>query len=164
MKAGLFVKSFIMNILFIIIFSFCTTYGEEPSSPFFPVEGKIKKHTVQAGEDLYAIGLKYHVAIDHLMMANGISTLSVPTGTTLIIPSMRVVPALLETGIVLNLPERMLYLFDNGKLMGWFPVAIGAQGKVDDADKRNDSCKYDKKSNLASTGMGKDRETGGSRS
>ncbi|MDQ7822881.1 MAG: L,D-transpeptidase family protein [Candidatus Eremiobacteraeota bacterium] len=104
-----------------------TARAEE--APFLPMAGTIKKHTVAPGENLYTIGLKYHVAIDHLMMANGISTLEVAPGTVLTVPSMRIVPAYLDNGIVLNLPERMLYLFENRKLAGWFPVAIGAPGK-----------------------------------
>lgn len=125
MRLKLLKVAFLMVLVF---FQNTEVYCEE-TMMVFPVEGKLKKHTVLAGEDLYTIGLKYHVAIDHIMMANNINSLSVAPGTVLIIPSMRIVPALLETGLVLNLPERMIYLFDSGNFIGWFPVAIGAPGK-----------------------------------
>ncbi len=105
-----------------------TSPGSVPP-PFLPVLGEMKRHTALAGEDLYSIGLRYHVAIDHLMMANGIQTLQVSPGRVLRIPTQRVVPAFLDTGLVLNLPERMIYLFDNKKLIAYYPVAIGATGK-----------------------------------
>jgi L,D-transpeptidase ErfK/SrfK len=89
----------------------------------------MKRHTALAGEDLYSIGLRYHVAIDHLMMANGIQTLQVSPGRVLRVPTQRVVPAFLDTGLVLNLPERMIYLFKDKKLIAYYPVAIGATGK-----------------------------------
>ena len=96
---------------------------------FMPVVGKMKTHTVQSGEDLYTIGLKYHVAIDHLMWANDVNTLQVSVGRQLTIPSQRIVPAQISSGLVLNLPERMLYLFEDDRVVSWYPVAIGAPDK-----------------------------------
>ncbi len=119
--------------IFLCLFSwpvegFCQE-SESGFPPFLPVTGQPKRHVVKAGEDLYSIGLLYHLAIDHLMMANGVSTVQVKEGTSLVVPSFRIAPAYLDTGLVLNLPERMLYLFDNKRLIAHYPVAIGATGK-----------------------------------
>ncbi len=103
--------------------------SESGFPPFLPVTGQPKRHIVKAGEDLYSIGLLYHLSIDHFMMANGISTVQVKEGTSLLVPSLRIAPAYLDNGLVLNLPERMLYLFENKRLVAYYPVAIGATGK-----------------------------------
>jgi len=103
--------------------------SESGFPPFLPVTGQPKRHVVKAGEDLYSIGLLYHISIDQFMMANGISTVQVKEGTSLLVPSFRIAPAYLDTGLVLNLPERMIYLFENKRLIAYYPVAIGATGK-----------------------------------
>lgn len=120
---------FFSAILVVFIFWLCSSGAARGEDAFLPVEGQLKSHSVRSGEDLYKIGLQYHMAIDHLMWANDITTVQVPAGRSLTIPSMRIIPAVLSSGLVLNLPERMLYLFENDRVVAWYPVAIGATGK-----------------------------------
>jgi L,D-transpeptidase ErfK/SrfK len=115
--------------LLLALFLLLCPSGALSEELFLPIAGQMKKHTVQSGEDLNTIGLKYHLAIDHLMLANNLSSWQPKTGITLIVPSMRIVPAFLDSGLVLNLPERMIYLVDNRRLIARYPVAIGATGK-----------------------------------
>lgn len=103
---------------------FCTGAGRAEET-FFPVIGEMTSHTVHEGEDLYDIGLKYRMAIEHLMFANGLGGIQVSPGTALAVPTKRILPYVIEEGIVLNVPERMLYLFSGGSLEAYYPVAIG---------------------------------------
>jgi L,D-transpeptidase ErfK/SrfK len=122
-------KSAVHILSLLIILCSLINSGASGEELFLPITGQMKKHTVQSGEDLNTIGLKYHLAIDHLMLANNLSSWQPKVGMTIIVPTMRIVPAFLDTGLVLNLPERMLYLLDNRKLIARYPVAVGATGK-----------------------------------
>lgn len=92
------------------------------------IHGKVVVHKVSAGEDLASIALKYSLAVDHLAFANGlpIASLDLVPGSELIIPTMRILPSdPPANGIVVNLPERILYLFKNGAFVKHYPVSIG---------------------------------------
>jgi L,D-transpeptidase ErfK/SrfK len=84
-------------------------------------------HEVKAGEDLYTIARKYGLAPHHVMWANDVSFKHPPkVGDRLLIPLRRIPPfAPGGTAIVLNLPERMLYLFQGGAVSKFYGVAIG---------------------------------------
>lgn len=90
--------------------------------------GKDVVHEVQKGEDIYTIARKYGLAPDHVMWANDIS-LKHPAavGDKLTIPLRRIPPAARDasTSIVLNLPERILYLYRGGAVVKYWGVAIG---------------------------------------
>ena len=86
----------------------------------------------QEGEDLLDIAHKHRLAIDHLTFANRwpqTATRIYPE-TPVSIPGMRLLPHNPpEAGIVVNLPERMLFYFSGGRLQETMPVSIGAVGK-----------------------------------
>lgn len=85
-------------------------------------------HTVKSGESIFTIAQKYGLAVDHVAFANGFPSVAVDIepGVTLIIPKQRVLPANPpRDGIVLNLPERGLYLFRNGQFDRFVAVSIG---------------------------------------
>ncbi len=85
-------------------------------------------HEVTAQDDLYTIARKYGLAPDHIMWANDVSHKYPPrVGDKLTIPLRRIPPSPPPggSGIVLNLPERVLYLFKQGALTKFYGVAIG---------------------------------------
>jgi L,D-transpeptidase ErfK/SrfK len=96
------------------------------------VVGSVSVHVAQEGEDLLDIAHKYRLAIDHLTFANKwpqTATRIYPE-TEVQLPTIRILPkAPPYHGIVVNLPERMLYFFQNGLLRETMPVSIGAPGK-----------------------------------
>lgn len=94
-----------------------------------PVVGRNLTYVVKPGEDLYTLGLRYHLAIEHLMWANGLPSERVPPGTKIVIPLMHVLPATLQEGLVINLPERGVYLFKNHECVAFYPCAIGMGGR-----------------------------------
>jgi L,D-transpeptidase ErfK/SrfK len=52
-------------------------------------------------------------------------------GTTLRINTMRIVPKTVDNGIVINIPDKTLYLFKNGKLQRTYPVGLGMTKRKD---------------------------------
>lgn len=90
--------------------------------------GRDRVHTVAEQETIFTISRKYGLAPDHVMWANDLdldSTLS--PGRELTIPLRRIPPFAPpeSTAVVLNLPERMIYLFRGGQVAGFWGVAIG---------------------------------------
>jgi len=93
-----------------------------------PIVGRNILHTVKAGESLFTVAKRYGLAVDHLAFANGYSPVAVglDPGEVLIIPGERVLPKNPpKNGLVLNLPERGIYLFRNGEFDRFVPVSIG---------------------------------------
>lgn len=94
------------------------------------LKGEFEEYTIKKGEDLYDVARKYELAIEHVMFANGLTGINAKPGTKLIIPTRRIPPSTsVENGLVLNLPERGIYLYKDGEIKKFFPVAIGAPGK-----------------------------------
>lgn len=116
-------------LCFLVLFS--GTAGAQESLPTKDVRkivGRNVVHTVKPGENMLTIAQRYGLAVDHLAFANGYSPLTVtlPQGERLIVPGERVLPKNPPTnGLVLNLPERGLYLFRNGQFDRFVPVSIG---------------------------------------
>ena len=97
-------------------------------------------HEVSEKDTIFTISRQYGLAPDHVLWANDLSMRRLPQpGQKLIIPLRRIPPftPLESTAIVLNLPERMLYLFRGGRLVDFWGVAIGgAQYPTPDGDFR----------------------------
>jgi len=98
-----------------------------PAVALPPVAGEDRFHTVKAGENLAGIAKHYGLAIEHLAWANGLPiSLAAPVGQTLRVPLRRILPANPpKNGLVVNLPERGVYLFKNGRFIRFYAVSIG---------------------------------------
>ena len=96
---------------------------------FSPVEGSNKIYKVKSSDSLYSIARKFDVSMEHIALANGMTSYYVRTGQKLVIPLERVLPGTLENGVILNLPERAIYFFKKGNLKAVFPCAVGAPGR-----------------------------------
>lgn len=93
-----------------------------------PMVGRLDGAVTAARETLFEVALRHRLAIDHLAFANGlpISTVAVPAGTRLVLPLWRILPDHPPAnGVVINLPERGVYFFRDGKYRGFYPVSIG---------------------------------------
>ena len=92
------------------------------------VVGTNVEHTAQEGDTLLSIAKKYRLSIEHLAYANGypFTAVKIHPGTKLLIPSARIEPANPpRTGLVLNIPERGLFRYKDGKFVEFIPVAVG---------------------------------------
>lgn len=83
-------------------------------------------YTVVKGDSIELISSRFGVNRNSIIKDNnldGKKTLSI--GQELKINNRRIVPKIVENGIIVNIPERMLYYFKNGHLEMAFPVGLG---------------------------------------
>ena len=118
--------------LLLVFFLSIITVPADAKSAARQVVGKDRVHVVQTGENLYSIAKSYSLAIEHLAFANNLSpdSVSVAVGTELLVPTRRILPANPPSnGLVVNIPERGVFLFRNGEFIKFYPVAIGQPGR-----------------------------------
>lgn len=84
-------------------------------------------YTVVKGDSLSLVSAKLGVSREHLAIENklGSSRVSLRTGQKLKYNNRKIIPKRLKNGIVINVPDRTLYYFKNGKLETALPVALG---------------------------------------
>ena len=106
-------------IIFLLVLC-CPVWGQT-------VVGSDKVHVVAEGETLDGLAHQYGLAPEHLSFANNLPLQrELVGGTSLTIPLRRILPSSPPAdGLVLNLPERGLYLFRHGRFEKFYPLAIG---------------------------------------
>jgi L,D-transpeptidase ErfK/SrfK len=99
-----------------------------PGSPVLAarlVGGALPYHVV-AGDSLTRIGARFGVEPRTVARLNALPTDAVLVpGQRLWIDNTHVVPEGVDDGIVVNVPQRMLFLFRSGILVGYYPVGLG---------------------------------------
>jgi len=92
----------------------------------FPLTGKVFEYTVQPGDYLIKIGARFGVEAEALSRDNGLKydALLMP-GRKLIVDNQHIVPEAKEEGLLINLPQRMLYYFRDWELVAAYPVGLG---------------------------------------
>jgi L,D-transpeptidase ErfK/SrfK len=86
------------------------------------------KTTVSAkkGDSLFLISARHGVDWQIVAKENSFDPKKVCcVGQEFIINNQRIVPKVISDGILVNVPDRMLYFFQNGKLVMFFPVGLG---------------------------------------
>ncbi len=101
--------------------------GQAPSSTSAIPElvGLAKSHTVKRGESLYRIARNHGVGTLELARANELASPSAKPGNKLVLPLIHVPPVSIPHGIVLNIPERAIYVFRDGSFVRRFAGAVG---------------------------------------
>ena len=98
-----------------------------PAIPFVSrMIGGVFEHEARPGESLSMIGSR-HGAPGRLIARDSGLKAGAPLkpGTVLVVDNRHLVPDDLTEGIVINAPQRMLYLFSDGELRAAHPVALG---------------------------------------
>lgn len=93
-----------------------------------PMVGHLKGVVAGEHEDLWRIAYSHRLAVEHLAFANGlpITMMQAPADRRLVIPNWRILPANPpRNGLVVNLPERGVFLFKNGHFKNFYPLSIG---------------------------------------
>jgi L,D-transpeptidase ErfK/SrfK len=86
-------------------------------------------HRVQAGDTLRSLSARYAVEPATLARLNGLPRgAALEVGEELHVLSHHLAPEAIEDGIVVNVPQRMLFVFRGGELTGHYPVGIGRRG------------------------------------
>lgn len=101
--------------------------GEELPS----LVGGIGSYTVGKGETLKGIGAKLGVEWRQIARMNRLKTdgtARLQAGQRLKINTRRIVPKRMDDGVVINIPDRTIYLFRQGKVARTVPVSVGKPG------------------------------------
>lgn len=107
----------------------------EPPPPFSSagLVGTAGVYTVKKGENLRLVAAKLGVSRTQLAAMNGLNQKdSLKAGQILRYNNQRIIPAhRIRDGIVINIPDRMLYLFQQGVMTFSTAVALGTPTKTD---------------------------------
>lgn len=119
----------ILPTIILIVLAASASAGAAPThAKVQPVVGEYKRVTVQDGDTLFKIARAHDVGVPNLARLNMLPGNSVQPGDTLLLPLRHILPRHPENAIVLNVPERRLYLFRDGKLVQRHAVAVGRPG------------------------------------
>ena len=84
------------------------------------------EYAVQRGDSLTSISARFGIEQSVLTRMNGIKKgATLQQDQLLQIDNHHIIPERLTDGILINLPQRMLYYFQAGKLMAHYPVGLG---------------------------------------
>lgn len=90
------------------------------------VIGTVFKYRVQSGDYLIKIGARYGVEATSLSRSNYIAYNGILLpGQELVIDNRHIVPYKTENGLLINLPQRILYFFQGGNLTVAYPIGLG---------------------------------------
>lgn len=90
------------------------------------VTGGDSEYAVRPRDTLIAIGARFGVAAKVLAQQNALPFEAIiRPGQRLRIDNPHIVPAVLDDGLLINIPQRMLFEFDAGKLVAAYPVGLG---------------------------------------
>lgn len=90
-----------------------------------PVIGMYRIVQVGRGDTLNKIARRYSVNVQVLAALNQVRSGKLKTGQELTLPLLHVMPTIPEDGIVLNVPERQVYVVRNSVCVATFPVSVG---------------------------------------
>jgi L,D-transpeptidase ErfK/SrfK len=119
------VKSTALIVLSLVVLTAVAHTQPPVSVRVQPLAGEKKEYVVRRGESLYRIARKNNVSLSELMRANNLRTRRVKTGAKLLLPTLHILPRTIQDGIILNIPERRVYVFKDDSLVDSHPVAIG---------------------------------------
>ena len=125
---GIPVNEFRASLLLIALLTTLSSYANAQGLP--PLAGQTVgnefRYTVKAGDTLVSIGARNGIESGTLAAMNGLKAkTALKPGQVLDIDNRHIVPADLPDGILVNLPQRKLFLLDNGKVQGNYPIGPG---------------------------------------
>jgi L,D-transpeptidase ErfK/SrfK len=83
-------------------------------------------YVVRRGDSLTGIGARFGVGVGVLAADNDVSPSALlKTGQQLRVDNRHIVPNIVSDGIVINIPQRMLFYLKEGRLIRSFPVGLG---------------------------------------
>ena len=83
-------------------------------------------YAVQRGDSLTRVGARFGMDVPALAELNGLKpTARLKQGQKLRIDNPHIVPLTLDNGIVINIPQRMLFYFEAGNLVAAYPAGLG---------------------------------------
>jgi L,D-transpeptidase ErfK/SrfK len=106
------------------VFSLAVSFTRAESGPG-PLVGGSSPYKVKRGDSWTLLGARFGVDPRLLARANGLSPQGrLSIGQSLRVENRHIVPDAGD-GIVVNIPQRLLFFFHEGTLAAWYPVAVG---------------------------------------
>jgi L,D-transpeptidase ErfK/SrfK len=100
--------------------------GETTIELSHAVAGERFEYLIQRGDSLTSIAARFGESPTTIAQRNGINYNGlINPGQRLEIDNRHIVPEILGNGILINLPQRMLFFFRDGGLVGAYPVGLG---------------------------------------
>ncbi len=96
-----------------------------PLPPAQPVVGVAQWYRARAGESLFQIARRCNTDSATLARLNDLPHKPLRPGRILLLPTRTILPTTPANGIVLNIPERGVYVFRDGQLLARYPAAVG---------------------------------------
>ncbi|MBS1146545.1 MAG: hypothetical protein H6R08_721 [Proteobacteria bacterium] len=100
--------------------------ANDPPPLSHQVAGGDSEYVVQPGDFLIAIGARFGLPPTLLARDNAVLyTALIHPGQRFHIHNPHIIPAMLDDGILINIPQRMLFQFSQGRLLASYPVGLG---------------------------------------
>jgi L,D-transpeptidase ErfK/SrfK len=97
--------------------------GLEPARA---LSGSESRYVVENGDSFASIGSRFGVEASVLAEVNGLNPKTrLQPGATIRVDNRHIVPDRIKDGILINIPQRMLFFFDRGVLTAAYPVTLG---------------------------------------
>ena len=100
---------------------------EPPIPASHQIVGKVMEYTVAPGETLGSIGARQGIDVATIASMNGLRGTKLTAGQVITLDNRHIVPTVPGASIVINVPQRMLFLIDDSTPVQGFPVALGGR-------------------------------------
>lgn len=121
-------KLFLVSVLTLAALSATSRHVSAQALPplSHQIVGQSQDYTIRKGDNWIRLAARFGVGAAVIAADNGVALGSTITvGRTLHIDNRHIVPAQFADGIVINLPQRMLFYFEDNSLKGSYPAAVG---------------------------------------
>jgi L,D-transpeptidase ErfK/SrfK len=122
-------RSLILNLwLFVVWLTLNNTFAADRAAQGLSstLVGREFVHTVQKGQSLTLLAARFGVEVNVLATNNGLRPNALlKEGQTLRIDNRHIVPRSTADGILINLPQRMLFHMRQGQVIQSYPVGLG---------------------------------------
>ena len=123
-----------------IVFAACILFAANAFADI--IIGGDVTHTVGKGENLYRVGARYGVYWKTIAKINGLNEKEpLVEGMVLKLNTRKIVPRLMDNGIIINIPDRTLYFFRDKQVTA-MPVGLGAIFKNEYSDWKTPEGKF----------------------
>lgn len=140
--AGSVRKDIIKNMWLVALLAAFLVSGFISSSHASIIGGEIL-YTVEKDDTLERIAAKLGVSVKRIVDANALDPKKrLARGQVLKVYDRKIIPDPMDEGIIVNIPERRLYLFREKRLVETFPVALGLSRKVNGFDWRTPTGRF----------------------
>ena len=119
-------------VLLSLLFGYRPAAGEQHRALSQQLVGGEFSYSAKREDSLIGIGARFAVDAAVIAVDNNFSASSpLKLGQVLRINNRHIIPKRVEEGILINIPQRLLFHFKEGRLLRSFPVGLGKAGLAD---------------------------------